>query len=99
MFDLAVPSDCENRLAKLVLMLLSSNDVRQWLNAKFNFRLGWVIPTAFSRGPVSMKYRGVFELYSRKQDKKSQQYSLNYYAKFEGSLAERFALWLKKHHK
>ena len=99
MCDLAVPSDCENRLAKLVLMLLSSNDVRQWLNAKLNFRLGWVITTAFSRGPVSMKYRGVFELYSRKQDKKSQQYSLNYYAKFEGSLAERFALWLKKHHK
>ena len=96
--DLAVPSACERRLAKLVLLLLSSTEVRDWLNAKLNLRLGWVATTAFSAGPVSMKYRGVFELYSRKQEK-SGSYKLNYYRRFTGTLAENFALWLKKYHK
>ena len=99
MCDLAVASSCEKRLAKLVLLLLSSTEVRDWLNARLNMRLGWAITTAFSAGPVSMKYRGVFKLYSRKQDKKTGQYALNYYVKFEHTLAENYAVWLKKYRK
>ena len=99
MCDLAVASSCEKRLAKLVLLLLSSTEVRDWLNAKLNMRLGWAITTAFSAGPVSMKYRGVFKLYSRKQDKKTGQYALNYYVKFEHTLAENYVVWLKKYRK
>lgn len=97
--DLAVPSTRERRLAKLALLLMTSTEVRDWLNAKLNLRLGWVATTAFSAGPVSMKYRGVFELHSRKQDKKSGSYKLNYCRRFTGTLAENFALWLKKYHK
>ena len=99
MCDLAVASSCEKRLAKLVLLLLSSTEVRDWLNAKLNLRLGWAVTTAFSKGPVSMKYRGIFQLYSRKQDKKTGQFSLNYYVKFENSMRENFDLWLKKYNK
>ncbi|MBQ3059679.1 MAG: hypothetical protein IJD16_05120 [Desulfovibrio sp.] len=99
MCDLAVASSCEKRLAKLVLLLLSSTEVRDWLNAKLNLRLGWAVTTAFSKGPVSMKYRGIFQLYSRKQDKKTGQFSLNYYVKFENSMKENFDLWLKKYNK
>lgn len=51
-----------------------------------------------TKGPVSMKYRGCFQLYSRKQDKKTGQYALNYYAPFGArTLAESFALWKKKY--
>lgn len=99
MCDLAVASDVEKRLAKLVLYLLGSTEVRDWLNAKLNLRLGWVVTTAFSRGPVSMKYRGVFKLYSRKQDRKTGLFALNYYRAFSGTLRENFAAWLKKKNK
>ncbi len=97
--DLAVPSDHERRLAKLVLLLLTSCEVRDWLNARLNQRFGWVITTAFSTGPVSMKYRGVFDLYSRKQERKTGRYSLNYFRGFNGTLTENYAIWLKKYHK
>lgn len=96
MCDLAIASEVEKRLAKLVLYLLSSIEVRDWLNAKLNLRLGYVVTTAFSRGPVSMKYRGVFKLYSRKQDKKTGQFVLNYYRAFSGTLRENFSSWLKR---
>lgn len=59
MCDLAVASDVEKRLAKLVLLLLTSREVKEWVDAKLNKRVGWVITTAFAKGPVSMKYRGV----------------------------------------
>ena len=96
MCDLAVASEVEKRLAKLTLYLLTSTEVRDWLNAKLNRRFGWVVTTAFSRGPVSMKYRGVFKLYSRRHDKKTGQYALNYCRAFSGTLRENFAAWLKK---
>ena len=99
MCDLAVASTCEKRLAKLVLLLLSSVEVRDWLNARLNMRLGWAITTAFSAGPVSMKYRGVFKLYNRKQNKQTGQYALNYYVKFEHTLGENYAIWQKKYRK
>ena len=98
MCDLAVASDVEKRLAKLVLLLLTSREVKEWVDAKLNKRVGWVITTAFAKGPVSMKYRGCFQLYSRKQDKKTGQYALNYYAPFGArTLTESFALWKKKY--
>ncbi|MFQ9866806.1 MAG: hypothetical protein ACLRWP_07095 [Bilophila wadsworthia] len=77
---------------------LTSREVKEWVDAKLNKRVGWVITTAFAKGPVSMKYRGCFQLYSRKQDKKTGQYALNYYAPFGArTLAESFALWKKKY--
>lgn len=98
MCDLAVASDVEKRLAKLVLLLLTSREVKEWVDAKLNKRIGWVITTAFTNGPVSMKYRGVFQLYSRKKDKKTGQYALNYFSMFgRRTLDESFALWRKKY--
>lgn len=98
MCDLAVPSDVERRLAKLVLLLLGSEEVKAWLDAKLRARVGWMLTTAFAAGPVSMKYRGVFTLYSRKQDKKKGQYALNYYAPLgTRTLVEAFSLWHTKY--
>lgn len=97
MCDLAV-SSCEKRLAKLVLLLMLSREVRDILEAKLMSRFGWLITTAFSQGPVSMKYRGVFSLYSRKHNKKTEQYALNYYARLgEKTLQENFEIWKRKY--
>lgn len=97
MCDLAV-SSCEKRMAKLVCMLMLSKEVQEYVNAKLMTSFGWLITTAFSAGPVSMKYRGIFELYSRKEKKKEGGYALNYYAKFGAlTLRESFALWQKKY--
>ena len=34
---------------------LTSREVKEWVDAKLNKRVGWVITTAFAKGPVSMK--------------------------------------------
>ena len=95
MCDLAV-SSCEKRLAKLVLLLMLSREVRTAIDAKLMSRFGWLITTAFSNGPVSMKYRGVFKLYSRKQNKITGEYALNYFADFGcNSLEQNFSKWVK----
>jgi len=97
MSDLAVSSQVP-RLSKLVLLCLLSREVRQLLDARWLERFGWVITTAFATGPASMKYRGVFELHTRK--KQGDGYALNYYAPLgRNSLGEAFSLWLKKYAK
>ncbi len=77
MCDLAVPS-LEKRLAKLVLLLLLSCEVADALAERFMERFGWAITTAFSPHPVSMKYRGIFKLHTRKKTESG--FSLNYFA-------------------
>ena len=97
MSDLAVPS-CEARLSKLVLGCILSREVRDLVALRWLEAFGWVITTAFSRHPVSMKYRGLFELHKRKQQDGG--YLLNYYAGLgDRTLAESLVLWQKKFHK
>ncbi|MDL2268857.1 hypothetical protein LJC71_04875 [Desulfosarcina sp. OttesenSCG-928-A07] len=99
MCDLAV-SSCESRLAKLVLLLMQSKEVKSIVDAKLASRFGWLTTTAFSDKPVSMKYRGIFKLYSRKENKKEGTYALNYFAEFgKRTLQENFDLWKKKYHR
>lgn len=97
MSDLAVLSRVP-RLSKLVLLYLLSREVKQAVDARWLEEFGWVITTAFSSGPASMKYRGVFELHTRK--KEGNGYSLNYFAPFGvRDLAGAYKLWLKKYAK
>lgn len=97
MCDLAVPS-CEKRLAKLVLLLLLSREVKDLADARWLERFGWVITTAFSRGPASMKYRGVFRQHKRAAAPGG--FALNLYAPFgELTAAEALATWVKKYRK
>ena len=77
---------------------MQAKEVKDVIDAKLMSRFGWLITTAFSENPVSMKYRGVFKLYSRKEKKKL--YSLNYFAKLgEKTLQDQFNTWVKKHAK
>ena len=97
MSDLAIPS-CEKRLAKLVLMCLLSQEIKQVLDYKYIDRMGYAVTTAFSQHPVSMKYRGIFKLHKRIE--KENGYALNYYAPFaQYQLSEVLDLWAKKYKK
>jgi len=94
MCDLAVPT-VEKRLAKLVLALLLSREVKELVDRRWLDDFKWVITTAFSTHPVSMKYRGAFKLHARKPVPGG--FSLNYFASF-GSMTMREAIlkWRKK---
>jgi hypothetical protein len=97
MCDLAVPHR-EKRLAKLVLTLLLSREVKELVDRRWMERFRYVITTAFSDHPVSMKYRGLFKLHKRTEQEGG--FALNYYAPFgEHSLAEGLEFWRNKHAK
>lgn len=96
MSDLAVPS-IEPRLAKLVLLCILSRDVKRLLDGRLLQYHAFVGTTAFAQKPVSMKYRGVFKLHSRKPGKESG-FALNYLAPFGAhSLQEALEIWRKKY--
>lgn len=97
--DLAVPSEAEPRLSKLVLMFIQTHEVKQLLQEKIPEDWTWAITTAFSRHPVSMKYRGVYKLHKRLDGAEHSGYRLNYYGRLgKWSMAEAYAQWLKKFH-
>jgi hypothetical protein len=100
------------RLAKLVLYAALSKEAQLLYERLLRHRVRRVSTTAFSNNPVSMKYRGLFTLHSRKEmTKKSwnkdgdnanpyynQKYQLQYVAECgKLSLAESLAEWQKKH--
>ncbi len=97
MSDLAVSSRIP-RLSKLVLLCLLSREVKSLMDGRWLEDFAWVITTAFASGPVSMKYRGVFDLHTRKPQEGG--FALNYYARCgRFGLAEAYEIWLKKYAK
>ncbi len=101
MSDLAVPSNVENRLVKLVLHCMLSKEVKEILDLKYIEDFAWACTTAFSRHPASMKYRGLFKLHKRMEPKDGGRgYSLNYYAPFGAhSMSQVLEMWRKKYKK
>lgn len=99
------------RLAKLVLYAALSKESKLLAERIANHRIRSLVTTAFSRNPVSMKYRGLFHLLNKKKlsgvekgetDMSkiyyNQGYQLNYGATMgEWSLKEGLALWKRKH--
>lgn len=91
-FVLSVPR--YPRLSKLLLLVSRSDLVRAILEEKYVHSIRTILTTAFTDKPVSMKYRGVYELHSRKPGR------LNYIAQAGGyTLKEVITLWLKKYDK
>ena len=80
------------RLSKLILACVVSKEVQadleQWLCA----RIRTIGTTAFTDKPISMKYRGIFDVHSRTEGK------VNYLgAAGQWSLKEGFLQWKLKH--
>jgi hypothetical protein len=97
--DFAVPGTQYARLSKLIVMLMRSANVRKWLERRLMNRVGALYTTAFTQRPVSMKYRGVFELVKRGEKPDGRKY-LNYEGKFvEQNLQEVYGEWYRKHGK
>ena len=97
--DLAVPS-AEKRLAKLVLLFSQSHEVKKLIDDTFKDNYSYTVTTAFSKNPVSMKYRGIYKLHKKIPDEEQEGFRLNYYGELGlYSLEEAFKLWLKKYRK
>ena len=92
--DFVVPSARYRRLAKLLLMATKSSEMKEALSSRMIRDYKSILTTAFTDQPVSMKYRGVYEL--AKRDKGF----LNYRAAFDNtSLKEVVSQWTKKYGK
>lgn len=92
--DFVVPSRRYRRLAKLLLMAARTKEIREYLQDKLMRRVDYTLTTAFTDKPVSMKYRGVFELVKRGKG------FLNYRGDFDDTtLKEVLPKWRKKYGK
>jgi hypothetical protein len=65
--DFAVAPSDYPRLSKLVVMALTSREFQLIAQRSLGRRLTGVSTTAFTNNPVSMKYRGILNLHSRKE--------------------------------
>ncbi len=91
--DFVVNSETQ-RLSKLLIMLVKSHDVQRLIARKMYNYYDGVKTTVYTTSPVSMKYRGVFNLERRDEGK------LIYSSIFtEKSLNELYALWIRKYKK
>ena len=92
--DFVVRSRRHRRLSKLLLLVSLTREMKTLLDEHLVTRLKGVLTTAFTDKPVSMKYRGIYDL------KKRGEGFLNYVAEFKDyTLKEAFELWIKKHDK
>jgi hypothetical protein len=93
--DFVVPSSRHKRLAKLLLLVLKSGEMKRQLDELCIRDYKSIMTTAFTDKPVSMKYRGIFELGKRGQG------FLNYHAKFDDTvpLKEIVNLWKARFNK
>jgi hypothetical protein len=90
--DFVVPSAKYSRLAKLLLMVTQCQDTKRILEERLLSRRQKIYTTAFTDKPVSMKYRGVYELAKRGKG------FLNYATEFnDTTFQEVVGLWMKKY--
>lgn len=90
--DFAINSSRYKRLSKLILAVALSWEIKIILEQYLRTPINTIGTTAFTKKPVSMKYRGMFDLVTRKKEQ------LNYRA-LAGcwDLKEGFKWWMNKH--
>lgn len=94
MTDLAIRPTKYKKLSKLILAAAVSEEVQEMLQRCLKMRVTDIVTTAFTEKSVSMKYRGLFKLDSRKEGR------LNYSSKAGvWTLQEGLEWWIKKHSK
>lgn len=91
----------EGRLSKLVTRLALNREVLRDLGRRFINRYSEVKTTAFSDHPVSMKYRGIFDIAKRVEKNAPEgKFMLNYVGKpLDEAPDEAFRWWYAKHFK
>jgi hypothetical protein len=92
MSDFAVRPSPHKRLSKLILACVLSTEVRADLEQWVCQRIESIFTTAFTHKAVSMKYRGLFDVYNRKEG------LINYQAPAgRWSIKDGFQWWMKNH--
>ena len=96
--DFAVDSSDYPRLSKLVVMAAQSVEYQQIMESMYSRRFRGFSTTAFTKRPVSMKYRGLLDLWKREPAKDS---AFAYQCMYTGemgkwTLAEAVAEWRKR---
>jgi len=92
--DFVVPSTRHKRLAKLLLLVTRCTEMKTILSEKIIRNYKGILTTAFTNQPVSMKYRGIYELAKRGEG------FLNYRAEFTTTtFKEVTAQWKKRYEK
>jgi len=87
--DFVFPSG-EKRLSKLLIMLLLSKEIRKLLIRHYIHAYQGLKTSVYTEHPISMKYRGIFELLDRKKGK------LVYQQEFKNEyINEVFIRWFK----
>ena len=100
--DFSISPTCEKNLSKLVLYCILSKEVKMLAEKVTGKRVKTITTNAFSRNPVSMKYRGLFEQFGRREiekdeEGKTKKWNLSYGAKMgQWSLKEGYELWRRK---
>ena len=90
--DFAIAPTKYKRLSKLVLAAALSTEVREYLMQAFNQNVLRIFTTAHTTNSVSMKYRGIFDVYDKKET------AINYIAKAgRWSLEGGLQWWIQKH--
>nr|DAR91431.1 MAG TPA: hypothetical protein [Caudoviricetes sp.] len=80
------------KLSKLIAMLATSNQIIDYINKKYFINIERVLTTAFTKKPVSMKYRGIFRLDAKKDG------FLNYSSEVrDKTLDEIYGEWFRKY--
>lgn len=82
----------EGRIAKLIALLATSRELTRQLERTYGHRFTTIATTAFTDKPVSMKYRGVFTVSSRKPG------MVNYVSPVRpAGLQDLYTDWSKRH--
>lgn len=101
--DFPVAPTSYKHLAKLVLTAALSEEVHRMVERYTSRRSRSVVTTAFADNPVSMKYRGLFDLLRRDENKPDdphcygKKFTLHYGRRWPGwTLQEGFDEWMKR---
>ena len=102
MTDFAISPTCEKHLSKLVLRCVLSKEAKMLAAKITGKRVRSVVTNAFSKNPVSMKYRGLFDILNRKvieknEDGSAKKYNITYGAEAgQWTLQEGLEKWKQK---
>lgn len=92
MSDFCVSESIYKRLSKLIAGIALTAEIGCLLEQNFKKRVDYIVTTAFTLKGASMKYRGLYDVKSRKEEQ------ITYYAKSKKwTIKECFEWWMNKH--
>ena len=94
--DISVTRD--GRISKLLAMLATSKVLLDYMSRALIYRFDRVTTAVFSANPVSMKYRGIYDLVKRTPNEDGKGYLLQYESLARpGTLIDVYREWLRKY--